>query len=200
MSDATNKLGHKIRNRGARTRRALLTALRSLLNTRHLGEIRPADVAQAAGVSAPTFYTYFKSVEEGLLVLCEEAGEDFQRLARHIHADWTGDRGFDAVRAYVLEVLSLWEEHGPVLRVEHMLADMGEPDFAASRIKRLRRLHLALERRIAQAEAQASAEVKAAAADLAARAAEQILTARLASQKSDPQLDAAIAQLGSRLN
>lgn len=56
------------------------------------------------------------------------------------------------------------------------------------------------ERRIAQAEAQASAEVKAAAADLAAKAAEQILTARLAGQKSDPQLDAAIAQLGSRLN
>ncbi len=62
-----------------------------------------------------------------------------------------------------------------------------------------RRQQLA-ERRIAQAEAQASAEVKAAAADLAARAAEQILAARLAGQKSDPQLDAAIAQLGSRLN
>lgn len=56
------------------------------------------------------------------------------------------------------------------------------------------------ERRIAQAEAQASAEVKAAAADLAARAAEQILASRLAGQKSDPLLDAAIAQIGSRLN
>ena len=62
-----------------------------------------------------------------------------------------------------------------------------------------RRQQLA-ERRIAQAEAQASAEVKAAAADLASKAAEQILTARLAGQKSDPHLDAAIAQLGSRLN
>ena len=56
------------------------------------------------------------------------------------------------------------------------------------------------ERRIAQAEAQASAEVKAAAADLAARAAEQILTARVAGQKTDPLLDAAIAQIGTRLN
>ena len=62
-----------------------------------------------------------------------------------------------------------------------------------------RRQQLA-ERRIAQAEAQASAEVKAAAADLAAKAAGQILTARLAGQKTDPLLDAAIAQLGSRLN
>ena len=56
------------------------------------------------------------------------------------------------------------------------------------------------ERRIEQAEAQATADVKAAAADLAARAAEHILTARVAGQKSDPLLDAAIAQLGARLN
>ncbi|MFC7379104.1 F0F1 ATP synthase subunit B [Brevundimonas sp. GCM10030266] len=56
------------------------------------------------------------------------------------------------------------------------------------------------ERRIEQAEAQATAEVKAAATDLAAKAAEQILTARVAGQKSDPLLDAAIAQLGTRLN
>ncbi|HEX8471243.1 MAG TPA: F0F1 ATP synthase subunit B [Brevundimonas sp.] len=56
------------------------------------------------------------------------------------------------------------------------------------------------ERRIAQAEAQATADVKAAAADQAARVAEQILTARVSGQKSDPLLDAAIAQIGSRLN
>jgi F-type H+-transporting ATPase subunit b len=56
------------------------------------------------------------------------------------------------------------------------------------------------ERRIAQAEAQASAEVKAAAADLAAKAAEVILTQRAATQKADPLLDAAIAQIGQRLN
>jgi len=63
----------------------------------------------------------------------------------------------------------------------------------------VRRQQLA-ERRIAQAEAQAAAEVKAAAADLAAKAAEQILAARLAGQTTDPMLDAAIAQLGTRLN
>ena len=56
------------------------------------------------------------------------------------------------------------------------------------------------ERRIAQAEVQATAEVKAAAADIAARAAEQIRVARLAEQKTDPLLDAAIAQIGTRLN
>lgn len=153
MPESTNKLGHKIGNRGSRTRRAILDALRQLLNSRHLGEIRPADISTAAEVSAATFYTYFKTVEEAVLMLCEEASEDFQQLAKHIHSDWSGDRAFEAVRAYVLDVLALWDEHGPVLRVEHMLADKGEPLFAESRIKRLRRLHLALERRIAQARA-----------------------------------------------
>jgi F-type H+-transporting ATPase subunit b len=56
------------------------------------------------------------------------------------------------------------------------------------------------ERKIASAEAQAAAEVKAAAADLATQAAERLLTARIAAAKSDPSVDAAIAQLASRLN
>lgn len=62
-----------------------------------------------------------------------------------------------------------------------------------------RRQQLA-ERRIAQAEQQALAEVKAAAADLAARTAERVLADRLATSKQDPLLDAAIGQIGQRLN
>ena len=43
-------------------------------------------------------------------------------------------------------------------------------------------------------------EVKAAAVDLSAKAAEQILAARLSGQSKDPLLDAAISQIGDRLN
>ena len=42
--------------------------------------------------------------------------------------------------------------------------------------------------------------MKAAAAELAIKAAEDILAARLASQKRDPLVDDAIAQMGIRLN
>jgi F-type H+-transporting ATPase subunit b len=55
------------------------------------------------------------------------------------------------------------------------------------------------ERRIALAESQAAAEVKAAAADLAAQAAEAVLAARLAIAKSDPLVDAAVAQVATKL-
>jgi F-type H+-transporting ATPase subunit b len=53
------------------------------------------------------------------------------------------------------------------------------------------------ERRIAQAEAQAAAEVKAAAADLATQVAETVLAARLAAAKTDPMVGAAIDQLAN---
>lgn len=148
-----NKLGHRIGARGGRTRQAILAATRVLLDRKHLGELRVADVAAEAGLSASNFYTYFKTVEEPVLALCDAAAVDFQPLARHLDGDWSADKAFSAARAYVVGVLLFSREHGPVLRIEHMLANEGEPGFAESRIKRLRRVHLAFERRIATAHA-----------------------------------------------
>jgi F-type H+-transporting ATPase subunit b len=62
----------------------------------------------------------------------------------------------------------------------------------------VRRAEMA-ERKIAIAEAAAAAEVKAAAADLAAGLAEQVLTARIATAKSDPLVDKAIGLVGTKL-
>ncbi|MEQ7155914.1 TetR/AcrR family transcriptional regulator [Brevundimonas aurifodinae] len=148
-----NKLGHRIGARGGRTRDVILEATRRLLDRRHLGEIRVADVASEAGLSPSNFYTYFKTVEEAVLLLCEAVAADFQPLARHLEGDWSAENAFGAARAYVVDVLAIWERHGPVLRIEHMLADKGEAGFVDSRVRRLRRVHLAFERRIAVAHA-----------------------------------------------
>jgi F-type H+-transporting ATPase subunit b len=61
-----------------------------------------------------------------------------------------------------------------------------------------RRQELA-ERRISNAEAQAAADVKAAAVDLAAQLAENVLAARIAGAKSDPLIDAAVGQIAIKL-
>lgn len=148
-----NKLGHRIGARGGRTRGAILEATRRLLDRHHLGEIRVADVAAEADVSPSNFYTYFRTVEEPVLLLCEAAAADFQPLSRHLEGDWSAENAFAAARAYVVDVLMIWREHGPVLRIEHMLADKGEAGFVESRVRRLRRVHLAFERRIAVAHA-----------------------------------------------
>ncbi|MFK4058016.1 F0F1 ATP synthase subunit B [Brevundimonas sp. NPDC046655] len=75
-----------------------------------------------------------------------------------------------------------------------------EAEAKAKLEEALTRRQALAERRIAQAEAQATTEVKAVAADLAAKAAQDILTDRLAAAKSDPLIDAAIAQIGDKLN
>ena len=74
-----------------------------------------------------------------------------------------------------------------------------EADAKAKLEESLARRQELAERKIANAEAQAAAEVKAAAADLAAQAAEVVLTKRLAGVKTDPLIDSAINQLGSKL-
>ena len=74
-----------------------------------------------------------------------------------------------------------------------------EADAKAKLEESLARRQQLAERKIANAEAQAAAEVKAAAADLAAQAAEVVLTPRLPGVKTDPLVDRAISQLGSKL-
>ncbi|RTL92412.1 ATP F0F1 synthase subunit B [Ancylobacter aquaticus] len=56
------------------------------------------------------------------------------------------------------------------------------------------------EQKIAQAEAQALAEVKAAAADAAVKASELLLTTQLVGSAADRVLDAAVAEVTSKLN
>jgi F-type H+-transporting ATPase subunit b len=62
----------------------------------------------------------------------------------------------------------------------------------------VRRSELA-DQRIANAERQAAAEVKAAAAELAAQLTQSILAKRLDGMTSDPLVDRAVAELGQRL-
>ena len=74
-------------------------------------------------------------------------------LAGLLEGDWSGDEAFRACRAFVEAMAGVWRRHGAALSVERLMADRGDPAFAESRIRRLRRLHLALERRIARARA-----------------------------------------------
>ena len=69
----------------------------------------------------------------------------------------------------------------------------------ANLVEQIERRGKLAERRIATAEAQATAEVKAAAGELAAEMAEHVLTARIAGAKSDPLIDGGISELAGKL-
>ncbi len=64
----------------------------------------------------------------------------------------------------------------------------------------IKRRGLMAERKIALAEAQAAGEVKAAAADMAAQAAEAVLSARIAGATSDPLIDTGLSRLATRFS
>lgn len=86
---------------------------------------------------------------------------------------------------------------------------MANAEAEARRYEEEARLHLEeslkrredlAERRIAQAESRAAAEVKAAAVDAAAAIAEEVLTGRLKSKRSDPLVTDAVAKMAGRLS
>ena len=109
--------------------------------------------------------------------------EEAEVLLARIQADREASEKLSA------EILANAEEQAKRLQVE-----------AQERlVEQIERRGQLAERRIATAEAQAAAEVKAAAGDLAAQMAEQVLAARIAGAKSDPLIDAAIGQLAGKL-
>jgi F-type H+-transporting ATPase subunit b len=127
-----------------------------------------------------------------------------------------GDAG-DKVRAQLAEADDLRAEAQRLLdniKVEREAAEKHAAEMLANAEEMAKRLQVEAnaklaeqierrgqlaERRIATAEAQATADVKAAAADLAAQMAEQILTRRLAGAKTDPLIDSAIRQMAGKL-
>jgi F-type H+-transporting ATPase subunit b len=109
--------------------------------------------------------------------------EEAEKLLAQIQADR------DASAKLAAEILANAEEQAKRMQVESQ----------AKLAEQLQRRGELAERRIATAEAQAAAEVKAAAGDLAAQMAEQVLAARLTGAKTDPLVDAAIGQLAGKL-
>jgi F-type H+-transporting ATPase subunit b len=79
-------------------------------------------------------------------------------------------------------------------------ADRIRAESAAKLEEDIKRRGLMAERKIALAEAQAASEVKAAAADLAAQAAEAVLTSRIAGAQGDPLIDAGLSRLAARFS
>ena len=121
------------------------------------------------------------------------------------------------ITQYVGERCALREEAQRLLadvKAQKVASEKLAADMLANAAEEAKRLHadaqvklaeqierrgVMAERKIAQAEAQAANDVRAAAGDLAASMAEQVLTARIAVAKSDPLVDVAIGQLAGRL-
>ncbi|WP_179277345.1 TetR/AcrR family transcriptional regulator [Actinoplanes regularis] len=107
--------------RGRRTRDALLGAGRELLETRGWAAFTPEQVAQAAGVSYGTFYTYFESKDDLLRAIVRAVAEEMftESLVAPDTADEPYVRIVESNRGY----LRAWRNASRVLRLVEQGAD-----------------------------------------------------------------------------
>jgi AcrR family transcriptional regulator len=164
--------GRPLGKRGAATRRRLVDATARLLESQGVRDLRVVDIAREVGTSPATFYQYFRDVEEAVLALTAEVGEELAPVDELLQRSWTGPSGLDAAREMVDAFIRYWDEHRAVLRTRNLAAQEGDPRFRQVRNNSLRPLtdHLAAAVADSQAEGFVSTEISpmAAAAALVA--------------------------------
>jgi AcrR family transcriptional regulator len=129
-----NKMGQRIRPKGAATQRNLMQATVSLLKERSPLDLSVHRIAREAGTSPATFYIYFKSVREVILALVDTLREPYLRdVLPTLQGPWQ-DASETHVRRFVLAYFTFWDEHRRLLAVRNLEADLGDQEFIDRRI------------------------------------------------------------------
>jgi AcrR family transcriptional regulator len=175
--------GRALGKRGAQTRRRLLEATARLLESHGVRDLRVVDIARAVGTSPATFYQYFRDVEEAVLVVAEEVGEDIAPLGELLARPWDGADGLSSARELVEEFMAYWDAHRAVLRTRNLAAQEGDRRFRDVRNESLRPLREGLAAKVE--ESQQAGRVGPEIAPMAAAAALAAMIERMAAFHAD---------------
>jgi AcrR family transcriptional regulator len=170
--------GRSLGKRGAATRRRLLDATSTLLETHGVRDLRVVDIAREVGTSPATFYQYFRDVEEAVLALAAEVGEDLAPIGELLARPWEGSSGLASARELVDAFVAYWDAHRAVLRTRNLAAQEGDQRFRSVRIDALRPLREGLAAKVE--EAQRAGRVAAELTPMAAAAALAAMMERMA--------------------
>ncbi|MDB5423218.1 MAG: regulatory protein TetR [Phenylobacterium sp.] len=150
LEPGPNKLGQSLGAKGARTRRRIMDATARLVAEHSFADVRITDVARAAEIAQPNFYTYFGSIEDVVQALGQEISLD--GLAQHLSADWSGPDGLRLARRLMEEAFELWQKHAAVLSLFWFFADKRRGDFPRLRIQQTRSLYKAIEQQVRRSQ------------------------------------------------
>jgi AcrR family transcriptional regulator len=153
MDPAVALDGRALGKRGVQTRRRLLDATAEMLETHGIRDLRVVDIARAVGSSPATFYQYFRDVEEAVLALAEEVGDEVEPLIACLESDWDAHAGLDDARALVSGFVDYWDRHRAVLRTRNLAAQEGDERFRDVRHQTLRPFMATLTVKIAESRA-----------------------------------------------
>jgi AcrR family transcriptional regulator len=175
--------GRSLGRRGAATRGRLLEATTELLETHGVRDLRVVDIARQVGTSPATFYQYFRDVEDAVLALAVEVGEDLAPIEELLGRDWTGPEGLDAARELVGSFIEYWDAHRAILRTRNLAAQEGDRRFREVRIAALAPLREGLTAKVR--EGQAAGMVDGELSAVAAASALAAMLERMAAFHSD---------------
>jgi AcrR family transcriptional regulator len=119
--------------RAQRTIALIMDTARDVFLAKGYHGLRIDDIAEAAGVSRATFYTYFPSKRDLLLALGQQTFEATDRALDEIDAlehGWTRDRAHELVRIY----MRMLEDHGAFILVWSQ-ATYGDDELAAAGVR-----------------------------------------------------------------
>lgn len=170
--------GRSLGKRGAATRKRLLEATAALLETRGVRDLRVVDIARHVGTSPATFYQYFRDVEQAVLTIAADVGEDLAPVGELLARPWSDRDGLDSARELVEAFVTYWDDHRAVLRTRNLAAQEGDQRFRRVRIESLRPLREGLAAKVG--EAQRAGRVAAEITPMAAAAALASMMERMA--------------------
>lgn len=131
----TNMHGQMIGRKGAETRQRMIDAHRGLLEQGAGARVTVAALTAAAGVSAPTFYLYFKDIDDVLLDLSREAADDTDEVLTILNEEWPPSELTARCTRFVEAFYRYWTRHREVLGLRNLQSDLGVPTFNAVRRK-----------------------------------------------------------------
>ena len=145
--------GRPLGVRAQATRRRLLDATTKLLETEGILDLKVVDVARQVGTSPATFYQYFGNVEEAVLALSEEVGNQVLELVPLVDQPWRGARALELSRELVAGFIKMWDTHRAVLRTRNLAAQEGDVRFRQLRNRQLSNITDRLAERVAENKA-----------------------------------------------
>lgn len=159
-----NLSGQKMGAKGLKTRRRLIDATVSLLDTIPYRDIKVVDIAATAKTASATFYLYFDSVIEVVCAASAELVQSTPEIMALFDSDWTADNGLERATSLVRSYTAFWDDHRSLLRTRNLAAEEGDIRFVHVREDSVRALLLALAGEIAKAQAAGRAPAYATAA------------------------------------
>ena len=121
--------------RALATRNRLLKATAELLDSGGLLDFKVVDVARRIGTSPATFYQYFATVEDVILALSTEIGDELEPVHAAISQPWDGSGGLELARQLVGSYMRHWDRHRAVLRIRNLASEEGDQRFRAARLR-----------------------------------------------------------------